>query len=150
MYDHTKQYRCTIIRGKSQKEMDDLLPAYAKVIDEICPCSADEFETKFNNAFQLYLPESDRIKKTLDNHRTEISGKLFGMYYFSKDGRVYESERTQKFLEDNDQPAFFKDICYKMQFPNGTQKISTTVMDRKANDICIRPNAFLKIGRAHV
>ena len=35
MYDHTKQYRCTIIRGKSQKEMDDMLPAYAKVIDEI-------------------------------------------------------------------------------------------------------------------
>lgn len=65
------------------------------------------------------------------------------MYYFSEDGRVYESERTQKFLEDNDQPAFFKDICYKMQFPNGTQKISTTVADRIANDICVRPNAFL-------
>lgn len=29
MYDHTRQYRCTIIRGKSQKEMDDFLPAYA-------------------------------------------------------------------------------------------------------------------------
>ena len=143
MYDHTKQYRCTIIRGKSQKEMDDLLPAYAKVIDEICPCMAEEFETKFNNLFQLYLPESERIKKTLDNHRTEISGKLFGMYYFSEDGRVYESERTQKFLEDNDQPAFFKDICYKMQFPNGTQKISTTVADRIANEICVRTNAFL-------
>ena len=38
MYDHKKQYRCTIIRGKSKKEMDDLLPAYALVIDEICPC----------------------------------------------------------------------------------------------------------------
>ncbi len=30
-----------------------------------------------------------------------------------------------------------------MQFPNGTQKISTTVADRIANDICVRPNAFL-------
>lgn len=116
MYDHSKQYRCTIIRGKSQKEMDDFLPAYAKVINEICPCDAEDFEQSFNNAFMRYLPESDRIKKTLDNHRTEISGKLFGMYYFSESGRVYESERTQKFLEDNDQPAFFKDICYKMQF----------------------------------
>ena len=28
MYDPHRQYRCTIIRGKSQKEMDDLLPAY--------------------------------------------------------------------------------------------------------------------------
>lgn len=142
MYDHTKQYRCTIIRGKSQKEMDDLLPAYAKVVDEICPCKADEFENRFNNAFQYYLPESERIKKTLDNHRTEISGKLFGMYYFSPDGFVYESERTQKFLEDNDQPAFFKDICYKMQFPNGTQKQRTLAM-RISDGICIRPNAFL-------
>lgn len=142
MYDHTRQYRCTIIRGKSQKEMDDLLPAYAKVIDEICPCDADDFETMFNNAFSAFLPVSSRIKKTLDNHRTEISGKLFGMYYFSEDGRVYASERTKKFLEDNDQPAFFKDICYKMQFPNGTQK-SQTVLERVADEICVRPNAFI-------
>ena len=143
MYDHSKQYRCTIIRGKSQKEMDDFLPAYAKVINEICPCDAEEFEQLFNNAFMRYLPESDRIKKTLDNHRTEISGKLFGMYYFSDNGRVYESERTQKFLADNDQPAFFKDVCYKMQFPNGTQKVGTTVAERVKDRICIRPNAFL-------
>lgn len=142
MYDHTKQYRCTIIRGKSQKEMDDLLPAYAKVIDEICPCDADDFESLFNNAFSTFLPVSSRIKKTLDNHRTEISGKLFGMYYFAEDGRVYASERMRKYLEDNDQPAFFKDICFKMQFPNGTQK-SQTVLERVADEICIRPNAFI-------
>ena len=142
MYDHQKQYRCTIIRGKSQKEMDDLLPAYAKVIDEICPCNADEFDSLFNNAFQRYLPESQRIKKTLDNHRTEISGKLFGMYYKSEDGIVYESERTQKLLEDNDQPSFFKDICYKMQFPNGMDK-PQTVQSRIDAGICIRPNAYV-------
>lgn len=143
MYDCTRQYRCTIIRGKSQKEMDDFLPIYAKVIDEICPCDASNFEIRFNNAFMRYLPESKRIKKTLDNHRTEISGKLFGMYFFREDGKVYESERTQKFLEDNDQPAFFKDLCYKMQFPNGSQKINPTVRQRVTDRICIRPNAFL-------
>ena len=142
MYDHLKQYRCTIIRGKSQKEMDDLLPAYAKVIDEICPCGVDEFDVMFNNAFQRYLPESQRIKKTLDNHRTEISGKLFGMYYKSADGTVYESERTKKLLEDNDQPAFFKDICYKMQFPNGMDK-PQTVQSRIDAKICIRPNSYV-------
>lgn len=142
MYDHSKQYRCTIIRGKSQKEMDDLLPAYALVIDEICPCSEKEFDTLFNNSFQRFLPESDRIKKTLDNHRTEISGKLFGMYYRSKDGTVYESQRTLKYLEDNDQPAFFKDICYKMQFPNGMDS-SHTVQMRVAEGISVRPNAFV-------
>lgn len=143
MYDSSRQYRCTIIRGKSQKEMDDLLPIYAKVISEICPCSWDEFETKFNNLFETFLPASERIKKTLDNHRTEISGKLFGMYYFAEDGMVYESERTQKFLEDNDQPAFFKDVCYKMQFPNGMQKTSTTVMERISDGIRLRPNSFI-------
>ncbi len=143
MYEHTKQYRCTIIRGKSQKEMDDLLPAYAKVIDEICPCNESEFEQLFNEGFKNFLPESDRIKKTLDNHRTEISGKLFGMYYLSADGIVYESERTQKYLADNDQPAFFKDICYKMQFPNGTQKLATTVKQRMQDKISINANAFL-------
>lgn len=144
MYNHTKQYRCTIIRGKSQKEMDDFLPVYAKVIDEICPCPESEFKSRFNNAFLRLFPESvERIKKTIDNHRTEIAGKLFGMYYRTKDGMVYESERTQKFLVDNDQPAFFKDICYKMQFPNGTQKVSTTVRDTVNNSICIRPNAFV-------
>lgn len=143
MYDCTRQYRCTIIRGKSQKEMDDLLPAYAKVIDEICPCDANEFEKMFNDAFMRFLPAEERVKKTLDNHRTEISGKLFGMYYFSKDGKVYEAERTQKYLEDNDQPAFFKDICYKMQFPNGTQKVTPTVIERVSDGINVRPNAFL-------
>lgn len=142
MYDHTKQYRCTIIRGKSQKEMDDLLPAYAKVIDEICPCDADDFETLFNNAFKGYLPASARIKKTLDNHRTEISGKLFGMYFFAEDNRVYESDRTKKFLEDNDQPAFFKDICYKMQFPTGSQKVAT-VIERIGDSIKCRPYCFI-------
>ena len=143
MYDHLNQYRCTIIRGKSQKEMDDFLPIYAKIINEICPCNHKEFEEKFNQLFQSYLTEKDKSKKTMDNHRTEIAGKLFGMYYFSEDGNVYESERTQKFLEDNDQPAFFKDICYKMQFPNGSQKIGTTVKQRVEDKINIRSNAFL-------
>lgn len=143
MYDHTKQYRCTIIRGKSQSEMDNLLPIYAKIIDEICPCTQDDFKSKFNNLFQNFLPEteSERIKKTLDNHRTEISGKLFGMY-FAADGMVYESERTQKYLFDNDQPAFFKDICFKMQFPNGMQKIAT-VRERIDDKINIRPYSFI-------
>lgn len=142
MYDPHRQYRCTIIRGKSQKEMDDLLPAYAKVIEQICPCSTEEFDISFNNAFRQYLPEKQRTKKTLNNHRIEIAGKLFGMYYASVDGVIYESQRTQKYLEDNDQPAFFKDLCYKMQFPNGMDSIST-LLDRIKNKINIRPNSYV-------
>lgn len=142
MYNHTRQYRCAIIRGKSQKEMDDLLPVYALVIDTVCPCSVETFEELFNNEFKKYRPDSSGTKKTLDNHRTEIAGKLFGMYYKSSDGMVYESDRTKKYLDDSDQPAFFKDICYKMQFPNGMQKASA-VQERKDNKINIRPNAFV-------
>lgn len=138
MYDHTKQYRCDIIRGKTLKDMDDLLSAYAKVIDEVCPCEEDEFNALFNNALSQYLSD----KKTLDNHRTEISHKLFGMYYVTKEGMVYQSDRTKKYLEDNDQPAFFKDICYKMQFPNGMQA-DNTIIERMESNISCRPCAFV-------
>lgn len=129
MYNHTNQYRCTIIRGKSQKEVDNLLPAYASVIDGICPCSKDDFGIQFNNALATILhgknADAAALKKTLDNHRTEIAGKLFGMFYLADNGVYYASERTKKFIADSDQPAFFKDICYKMQFPNGMSKIHT-------------------------
>ena len=144
MYNHANQYRCPIIRGKSQKEIDDLLPAYAKIIFDICPCTKDEFATKFNNQLEQYLPEETK-KKTLDNHRTEIVGKLFGMYYLiSRDGNelIYPSERTLKFLNDNDQPAFFKDVCYKMQFPNGMSKINNTLEIIK-QDISLRQYCYL-------
>ncbi len=127
MYNHTNQYRCSIIRGKSQKELDDLLPAYALVIDDICPCKKADFETRFNNQLATILhgknADTVALKKTLDNHRTEIAGKLFGMFYLADDEMVYASERTKKFLADSDQPAFFKDICFKLQFPNGMSKI---------------------------
>lgn len=129
MYNHTNQYRCIIIRGKSQKELDNLLPAYALVIDDICPCDKDNFDIRFNKELAKILhgknADTRALKKTLDNHRTEIAGKLFGMYYLSSDGIYYASERTKKFIADSDQPAFFKDICYKMQFPNGMNKIQT-------------------------
>jgi len=141
MYNHLRQYRCTIIRGKSQSEMDSLLPLYAKAIDSVCPCDADDFATSFNNAFSAAFAVSP-TKKTLDNHRTEIAGQLFGMYYISDDGTVYQSDRARKFLADSDTPAFFKDICYKMQFPNGSQAIQT-VKDRICNEINIRQFPFL-------
>ena len=146
MYDSSKQYRCTIIRGKSQKDIDNLLPAYAKIINEICPCSKDSFESQFNARLSLMLP-GNATQKTLNNHRTEIAGKLFGMYYtassgFDSETYVYAGNRTLKFLEDQDQPAFFKDVCFKMQFPNGMTK-SETVSERLALGISIRPCCYI-------
>ncbi|MDR2729885.1 MAG: DUF3883 domain-containing protein [Treponema sp.] len=139
MYDHTKQFRCEIIRGKSQKEIDDMLPTYANIINEICPCARKHFDILFDSKLQEYLP--DIKPKTIANHRTETAGKLFGMY-FEKDGIIYISERTNRFLEDHDQPAFFKDFCYKMQFPNGMSKIQT-IREHIKNKINIRPCSFI-------
>ena len=124
--------------------MDDLLPAYAKTIADLCPCLKSDFEINFNKQFAAYIPKN-ATKKTLDNHRTEIAGKLFGMYLilpYDAGLFVYPSERTLKFLEDNDQPAFFKDICYKMQFPNGMTK-ATTVIERINLNISFRPYCYL-------
>ncbi|MCL2565879.1 MAG: DUF3883 domain-containing protein [Defluviitaleaceae bacterium] len=141
MYNPANQYRCTIIRGKSQSEMDNLLPLYANIIDTVCPCKVDEFKSKFNDTFSSAFTIAPTLK-TLNNHRTEIAGQLFGMYYTSDDGIVYPSERTLKFLSDSDTPAFFKDICYKMQFPNGSQKINT-VKERIDSKINIRQFPFI-------
>ena len=139
MYDYTKQFRCELIRGKSLQEIDNMLPTYANIINEICPCTVDKFSDSFDRALSEYLP--DLMPKTLANHRTETAGKLYGMY-FEKDDVIYTSGRTSKFLKDNDQPAFFKDFCFKMQFPNGMSKIQT-VQEHIDNRINIRPYSFI-------
>ena len=95
MYDHKKQYRCTIIRGKSKKEMDDLLPAYALVIDQVCPCTHKEFEHLFDNAFQKFLPESERIKKLWIIIEQKYLANYLGCIFFQKMA-WYMSQNEQK------------------------------------------------------
>lgn len=146
-FNPNNQYRCTIIRGKAQKELDNLLPAYAHIINDICPCSKDEFDTLFNNRLSQIIYEKDFDKlennnqKTIRNHITEIAGKLFGLFYFDE-SYVYESESCSKLIEDNDQPAFFKNLCLNFQFPNGTQKIQT-IEERIADRINFKPFHFV-------
>ena len=141
------QYRCTIIRGKAQKELDNLLPAYANIVAEICPCTKDVFDQEFNDRLSKIIYDStfenleENNQKTIRNHITEIAGKLFGLYYFD-DQYIYESPSNQKLLEDNDQPAFFKNLCLNFQFPNGTQKIQT-VEERINDGIKFKPFHFV-------
>jgi hypothetical protein len=122
MFNPDIQYRCTIIRGKAQKELDNLLPAYANIIAEICPCTKEDFDINFNDKLSNIIYNSNfeilnhNNQKTIRNHITEIAGKLFGLYYLNKDF-IYESESNKKLLEDNDQPAFFKNLCLNFQFP---------------------------------
>lgn len=132
------QYRCTIIRGKSISRMDDYLPIYAEILQEICPISANSFAQEFDSRLSKYIKDDD---KTVKNHRTENVDKLLGLV-FEKDEIVYLSDRTKKYLEDNDQPALFKSVCFQFQQPNGSQKIQT-VIEKIQNQIAFRPYHFI-------
>lgn len=131
MYNPENQYRCTIIRGKAQTELDDLLITYASIVNEITPTDKDTFNELFNNKLSIHFYKipfdsiTEDKRKTIRNHITEISEKLFALSYTDEQGIVYSSESCQKILDDNDQPAFFKNLCYNFQQPNGTQKIQT-------------------------
>jgi hypothetical protein len=146
-YNPDIQYRCTLIRGKAQKELDNLLPAYANIVADICPCTKEDFDKLFNDKLSLIIYKSnynnldEKNQKTIRNHITEIAGKLFGLYYFDENF-IYETESNQKLLNDNDQPAFFKNLCLNFQFPNGTQKIQT-ILERINDSIKFKPFHFI-------
>ena len=147
MFNPDIQYRCTIIRGKAQKELDNLLPAYANIVAEICPCTKEIFDQEFNDRLSQiiynddYENLGDNNQKTIRNHITEVAGKLFGLYYFDEH-YIYESPSNEKLLIDNDQPAFFKNLCLNFQFPNGTQKIQT-IEERLNDGIKFKPFHFV-------
>ena len=134
MYNPENQYRCTIIRGKSQTEMEDLLPLYANIVHKYCPCTEDAFrKSAFSDlSYALFHTKdfsqlSDNNQKTIKNHFTEIMGILLGLFYpkFDADtGEIYayESESCRYLVEHSDFPMFFKNLCLNYQFPNGEKK----------------------------
>ena len=148
VFNPDEQYRCTIIRGKTQTEMDNLLSVYASIIAEICPCSKSDFDNLFNEKLSQALHKKsfenleDKNKKTIRNHITETAGALFGLYYYDIEGNYYESPSNAKLLEDNDQPAFFKNLCLNFQFPNGSQTVST-ILERINDGIRLKPFHFV-------
>lgn len=139
-YNHAEQFRCPIVRGKALTGLDNLLPAYANILQEICPTDKKNFVEYFNKHLSEHL--SIPTKKTLDNHRTEIAGKLFGMYYEDCEEIIHISERTLKLLADSDQPAFFKDLCAKYQFPSGMNKMHVVKKQISAS-ISLRQLSFV-------
>lgn len=148
-YNPLNQYRCTIIRGKSQTEMEDFLPFYAQMIHSFCPCTKIEFQQRcFAKMGQLLFGSSDfnnlpeANQKTIKNHITEIAGKLLGLYYIDHENYVYETESCQFLLEKNDYPAFFKNLCANLQFPNGSQKVQT-ILERVKRNIRIKPLCYV-------
>lgn len=152
MYNPENQYRCTIIRGKSQSDMEDLLPLYANTIHKYCPCEEQTFKESsrkmiaralFNTDAYSQLSESNR--KTVDNHLTEIAGTLLGLYYPEEETTgtiIYESESCRYLVENNDYPTFFKNLCLNFQFPNGAKWIQY-VKEDISNQLNVKPFCFV-------
>jgi len=139
-YNHTRQYRFQIIRGKAIKDLDNLLPLYINILNEITPVDNKNFKIEFDDRLKKHL--SDHSEKALDNHRTETAGKLFGLYYEDEEGVIRFAERARKLLEDSDQPAFFKDLCAKSQFPTG-MNVARTIQEQSNMGVSIRQLCFV-------
>jgi hypothetical protein len=104
-------------------------------LSDFCKNFAQEFDSRLSR----YIKDDD---KTIRNHRTNNVNKLLGLV-FEKDGTIYLSERTYKFLENRtDQPALFKSVCFQFQQPNDSQKINT-VIEKIQNQIAFKPYHFI-------
>lgn len=133
-YNPENQYRCTIIRGKSQSDMEDLLPCYANMVNVVCPCTKEEFDERCNQIIAKALFQTSEFEKlgsnnqkTIRNHITEIAGTLLGLYYIEYDKAtsqklVYESDACRMLRNKMDSTLFFKNLCLNFQFPNGEKK----------------------------
>lgn len=151
-YNPEAQYRCTIIRGKSQSDLEDLLPLYANMVHKYCPCTEEAFKdgcrsdlSKILFSTTAYHNLSESNQKTVDNHLTEIAGTLLGLYYPTKEnGEVYinESEACRYLQEFNDFPTFFKNLCLNFQFPNGA-KWAKHIKSDIENAIRIKPFCYV-------
>lgn len=139
-YDCTKQFRCTIIRGKAMNDLDNLLPLYVNILARVCPTDKISFVQSFRSELSNYLREAP--EKTLDNHRTEIAGKLFGLFQENEHNLIVMTAAASRLLESRDQVAFFKDRCFRLQFPNGMDSIHT-LKKKIDKNISIRQLSFL-------
>lgn len=152
-YIPENQHRCTIIRGKSQTDMEDLLPLYANMVHKFCPCEESVFKSSCHKALSkalfgttAYENLSKSNQKTVQNHLTEIAGTLLGLYYPRREEDnnviVYESESCKYLVEHNDYPVFFQNLCLNFQFPNGAKWMQFIEEDVQ-NELNIKPFCFV-------
>lgn len=141
MYRPENQHRCTIIRGKSQTEMEDLLPLYANIVHKYCPCNEDAFRKSAYSDLShalFHVRDFDSLsknnQKTIKNHYTEIMGVLLNLYIPIYDTDlneviIKESESCRYLVDHSDLPMFFKNLCLNFQFPNGEKKANVVKED---------------------
>ncbi len=154
MYRPENQYRCTIIRGKSQTEMEDLLPLYANIVHKYCPCNEDAFRRSAYSDLSYalfhvrdYSSLSENNLKTVKNHYTEIMGVLLNLFYpvYDADANeiiIHESQSCRYLVDHSDFPTFFKNLCLNFQFPNGEKK-ATVVKDEVDLGIKLKPFCYV-------
>ncbi len=154
MYRPENQYRCTIIRGKSQTEMEDLLPLYANIVHKYCPCNEDAFRRSAYSDLSYalfhvrdYSSLSENNLKTVKNHYTEIMGVLLNLFYpvYDADANeiiIHESKSCRYLVDHSDFPTFFKNLCLNFQFPNGEKK-ATVVKDEVDLGIKLKPFCYV-------
>ena len=129
------QRRTGIIRGRGQVEMDTLLPLFANLVEKNTPLPVEKFDSVMISGLETLFPE--KSEKTLRNYFTEIIGQLYAMY-FVEDGIAQLSPLALKLIEDGDQPAFFKVLASRLQFPNPSSKKQT--YDQEVSDgLGVRP-----------
>lgn len=151
-YNVNAQFRCTIIRGRGQSELEDYLPLYANMVSQTCPCEYEDFKKSCRSILANAIHNTNDFEglpkgkqKTIDNHITEIAGALLGLYYLSIENEqtvVYESPSCQYLQQSQDYPNFFKNLCLRFQFPNGAQKPQTYIPLIQKN-IHIKPYCFV-------
>ncbi len=153
-YEPTHQHRCTIVRGRSQNMMEDMLPIYAEIVHQLCPCEKTEFVKGARKRLSKVLfgvDSYDKLplgnQKTVNNHLTETAGTLLCLYYYDYDEDynkeyAYESMSCKFILEKNDNPAFFKNLCLNMQFPNAAKKKAGVTEDIE-NNLSVRQLCFV-------
>lgn len=154
MYNPENQYRCTIIRGKSQTEMEDLLPLYANIVHKYCPCSEDAFRKSAYSDLSYalfhvrdYNSLAENNLKTVKNHYTEIMGVLLNLFYPIYDADadeifIHETESCRFLYDNSDYPTFFKNLCLNFQFPNGEKK-ATVAKEEVDLGIKLKPFCFV-------
>jgi len=114
--------RCAfIVRGRGQQQTDQLLPEFCRIVKQFTPNKEAAFNESALQALQAIIL-GGVTKKTADNYRTEILGKLLGLYYVDCERNVLMSDRAKRLNKTQDHIQFFKDLCCRLQVPSAMSK----------------------------
>jgi hypothetical protein len=125
------------IRGRSQNVLDSMLPLFAQAVVDTCPIPETALTAGLVEPLTRFFSNAE--EKTLKNYSTEIISKLFGMVVHREDGLCIASPLTLKLLEDADQPAFFKALVSRIQYPNPMNRSRTDYEKTVSDGVKIRP-----------